>query len=112
VASGNAIRGHRVGSGPTRWDERADQVARRTVSLWCANGHRTTPSFAADVDPPPLWDCPHCGWPAGQDEAHPPTPRRAEPYKSHLAYVKERRSEEDGDAILAEALANLRRRRA
>ncbi|MFD0823671.1 RNA polymerase-binding protein RbpA, partial [Micromonospora zhanjiangensis] len=29
----------------------------------------------------------------------------------HLAYVKERRSEAEGEAILAEALAALRRRR-
>ena len=111
MASGNAIRGTRVGSGPTRWDERADQVARHTISYWCANGHRIDPSFAADVQAPLVWDCPHCGWPAGQDEANPPSPRRAEPYKSHLAYVKERRSDADGAAILAEALANLRQRR-
>ena len=33
---------------------------------------------------------------------------RVEPYKTHLAYVKERRSDSDGEAILAEALARLR----
>jgi hypothetical protein len=86
-------------------------VARRTVSYWCASGHRSDPAFAAEVEPPMLWDCPHCGAPAGQDRANPPSPRRAEPYKSHLAYVKERRSDADGAAILAEALANLRQRR-
>jgi len=31
---------------------------------------------------------------------------RNEPYKTHLAYVRERRSDADGDAILEEALAN------
>ena len=36
---------------------------------------------------------------------------RNEPYKTHLAYVKERRSDADGDAILEEALARLRARR-
>ena len=86
-------------------------MPRRTIRYFCANGHSTDPSFAADIEPPLNWDCPHCGWPAGQDEENPPTPRRAEPYKSHLAYVKERRSEEDGEALLAEALAALRRRR-
>ncbi len=33
-----------------------------------------------------------------------------EPYKTHLAYVKERRSDEDGEAILDEALQTLRDR--
>lgn len=37
-----------------------------------------------------------------------PAPPRTEPYKTHLAYVRERRSDADGEAILAEALAKLR----
>jgi hypothetical protein len=36
---------------------------------------------------------------------------RNEPYKTHLAYVKERRSDADGEAILAEALARLKTQR-
>jgi hypothetical protein len=36
---------------------------------------------------------------------------RSEPYKTHLAYVKERRTHEEGEAILEEALAALRARR-
>ena len=49
--------------------------------------------------------------PAGQDRENPPAPARNEPYKTHLAYVKERRSDEDGAAILEEALEALRARR-
>ena len=47
---------------------------------------------------------------AGQDPLNPPSPPRTEPYKTHLAYVKERRTEADGAAILDEALARLRGR--
>ena len=111
MASGNAIRGSRVGAGPMRWAERGEQAPRQSVTYWCANGHAATPYFAAEVIPPPLWDCPRCGLPAGPDEAHPPEPPRTEPYKTHLAYVKERRSEAEGAAILAEALHRLRQRR-
>src|SRR5687767_10773966 len=97
VASGNAIRGTRVGSGPMRWvgasAERTEAVPRRAVGFWCANGHKTEHSFAADVNVPALWDCPRCGLPAGQDEANPPARPQTEPYKTHLAYVKERRSD-------------------
>jgi hypothetical protein len=42
---------------------------------------------------------------------NPPKPPAVEPYKTHLAYVKERRSDEDGAAILAEAMQRLRARR-
>ncbi len=46
--------------------------------------------------------------PGRPERADPPAPPRVEPYKTHLAYVKERRSDSDGEAILAEALARLR----
>jgi RNA polymerase-binding protein len=111
VASGNAIRGVRVGAGPIRPDERCEPVARRAITYWCANGHDVEILFAADVTVPPTWECPRCGQPAGRDRQHPPGTRRAEPYKSHLAYVKERRSEAEGAEILAEALRKLRQRR-
>ncbi|HZN19066.1 MAG TPA: RNA polymerase-binding protein RbpA [Micromonosporaceae bacterium] len=111
MASGSAIRGTRVGSGPVRQPERCEPVPRRATTYWCANGHTVRPSFAVDAPPPKTWDCPKCGLPAGRDEQNPPAPPRNEPYKSHLAYVKERRTDEDGAAILAEALAALRQRR-
>ncbi len=110
--SGNAIRGSRVGAGPMGEAERGDTAPRFFISYWCANGHETKPSFVEDatVQAPDVWDCPRCGLPAGQDRDEPPTAPRTEPYKTHLAYVKERRSAADGAAILDEALAKLRRR--
>jgi predicted amidophosphoribosyltransferase len=68
-------------------------------------------SFAVGADIPEVWDCPRCGSPAGQNEQRPPAVTRNEPYKTHLAYVKERRSDADGEAILAEALARLKTQR-
>ncbi|HEX6077361.1 MAG TPA: RNA polymerase-binding protein RbpA [Micromonosporaceae bacterium] len=111
MAGGNAIRGTRVGAGPMRWSERGEPAPRRRVSYWCVNGHETRPSFALDAQEPPTWDCPQCGLPAGTDQDNPPARPVTEPYKSHLAYVKERRSDDDGAAILAEALSRLRQRR-
>jgi RNA polymerase-binding protein len=113
MAGGNAIRGSRVGAGPMGEAERGEAAPRFWVSYWCANGHETRPSFAQEqgMVVPELWDCPRCGLPAGQDRENPPAPPRNEPYKTHLAYVKERRSDADGAALLEEALAALRARR-
>ncbi|MEV6974632.1 MULTISPECIES: RNA polymerase-binding protein RbpA [Kitasatospora] len=108
MASGNAIRGSRVGAGPMGEAERGESAPRNRISFWCANKHETRPSFAAEAAIPETWDCPRCGFPAGQDEHNPPAPSRNEPYKTHLAYVRERRTDADGEAILAEALAKLR----
>lgn len=112
MVGANAIRGSRVGAGPMGEAERGESAPRVTISYWCANGHETSPSFAVDsgVGVPEFWDCPRCGFPAGQDPANPPAPMRIEPYKTHLAYVKERRTDADGEAILAEALSALRER--
>jgi hypothetical protein len=90
--------------------ERGESAPRRRVSFWCANLHETRPSFAAEAAIPDNWDCPRCGFPAGRDREAPPDPPRNEPYKTHLAYVRERRNDQDGDAILAEALEKLRAR--
>jgi len=111
VAGGTAIRGTRVGAGPMGESERGDSAPRRRIDFYCANGHITRPSFAADVSEPDSWDCARCGLPAGKDATAPPPIPRNEPYKTHLAYVRERRSDADGKALLEEALANLRARR-
>ena len=88
-----------------------ETAPRRRVSYWCANGHETRPSFALEAEVPEHWDCPRCGLPAGTECESPPAAPRTEPYKTHLAYVKERRSDTDGAAILEEALARLREQR-
>ena len=111
MAGGNAIRGTRVGAGPTGARERGEAAPRQLVSFYCANGHETKPVFAMDAAVPDTWDCPRCGYPAGRESETPPAAPRNEPYKTHLAYVKERRSDADGDALLEEALARLRARR-
>ncbi|GAA4036140.1 MULTISPECIES: RNA polymerase-binding protein RbpA [Allokutzneria] len=111
MAGGNAIRGTRVGAGPMGESERGESAPRRRVSYFCSNGHEVKPSFALEAEEPETWDCPRCGLPAGRDSHEPPAPPRNEPYKTHLAYVKERRSDSDGEAILEEALAKLRQQR-
>ena len=111
MAGGSAIRGSRVGAGPMGERERGESAPRQTVSFFCSNGHEVRPSFAIDAAVPETWDCPSCGHPAGQSRAAPPDAPRTEPYKTHLAYVKERRSDEDGAAILAEALLKVKQRR-
>ena len=111
MAGGNAIRGSRVGAGPMGEKERGDAAPRQRVSFFCSNGHEVKPAFAVGAELPDTWDCPRCGYPAGREQTAPPGAPRTEPYKTHLAYVKERRSDADGKAILDEALESLRKRR-
>lgn len=92
--------------------ERGDAAPRLHVSYFCANRHETRPAFSAEAAIPETWDCPRCGLPANMDSDNPPPPPKILPYKTHLAYVKERRSDAEAATILAEALKDLRARRA
>jgi len=111
---GSAIRGSRVGAGPMGEQYRGFKSERVQRSYFCINGHVQEPMFAAHIDPaeiPDMIDCPNCGMPAGQDKKNPPEIAKHEPYKTHLAYVKERRTSDEAKALLDEALASIRERR-
>ena len=111
---GSAIRGSRVGAGPMGEQYRGFKSERVQRSYYCINGHVQEPMFAAHIEPseiPDMIDCPNCGMPAGQDKKNPPETAKHEPYKTHLAYVKERRTSDEAKALLDEALTSIRERR-
>jgi hypothetical protein len=94
--------------------DRGFKAERITVSYYCSAGHEYSPQYAANVEAseiPELIDCPNCGLPAGQDKANPPIVHKHEPYKTHLAYVKERRTAAEAKELLEEAVAAVRERR-
>lgn len=117
VHSASAFRGTRVGvtegSGPRNQSEAASgqKVPRIGVSFWCAKGHETKLVFLRlpDDQIPAVWDCRRCGSPASRDGKEAAEPLE-EGFKSHLEYVKERRSDQDAEEVLAGALARLRSR--
>ena len=111
---GSAIRGSRIGAGPMGEQQRGSKAERIDCTYYCANGHVHTRSFASTVAPeeiPDENDCPNCGLPAGMDKNNPPMVAKHEPYKTHLAYVKERRTEEEARQLLEEAVTAVRERR-
>jgi hypothetical protein len=94
--------------------DRGFQAERIERNYYCSSGHATNRAFSANVDSieiPEQLDCPHCGLPAGQDKDNPPVIAKHEPYKTHLAYVKERRSEDEAKELLEEAVSAVRERR-
>lgn len=111
ASGGSAIRGSRVGSGPMGEQDRGYHAERIAVSYWDALGNETVRYFAANLpedEIPEVIDSPSTGLPAGRDKDNPPQLQRTEPYKTHLAYVKERRSDEEAAQILEDALKALR----
>ncbi len=114
ASGGSAIRGSRVGAGPMGEQDRGITADRIAVSYWDGLGNETVRYFAAGLpedEIPDIIDSPTSGLPAGRDKDNPPLLSRAEPYKTHLAYVKERRSDAEAEQLLEEALQQLRSRR-
>jgi predicted GNAT superfamily acetyltransferase len=114
ATGGNAIRGTRVGAGPMGEQDHGIRADRVAVTYWDALGNETVRYFAAgipDEEIPEVIDHPHSGLPAGRDRENPPAVQKTEPYKTHLAYVKERRTEEEAEELLEDALKSLRERR-
>lgn len=117
VHTASAFRGTRVGvtegAGPKNESGAAagERVPRIRVSYWCARGHETQLVFLRlpDDQIPAAWDCRRCGTAASREgkEADLAEPLE-EGFKSHLEYVKERRSDQDAEAVLAGALEKLR----
>ena len=106
-----AIRGSRIGAGPMGEAERGEAAPRQLVTYFCVNDHVTELQFSVEAEIPESWDCPRCGMPSSVDENDRPTAPKIEPYKTHLAYVKERRSESEAAEILTEAIETLRSKR-
>ena len=91
--------------------ERGEAAPRQSVTYFCSHEHRSVVTFSVEATVPESWDCPRCGLPASLDSENPPPAPKIEPYKTHLAYVKERRSDAEAKDILEEALQTLRARR-
>jgi hypothetical protein len=73
-------------------------------------------TFSATASIPEFWTC-RCGQPAGLDKGNPPEPeqfaslRFPAEQKSHLAYVRQRRSQADGEVLIEWALDRLHAQR-
>jgi hypothetical protein len=94
--------------------DRGFHAERIQVSYWDELGNETVRNFAANLpedEIPDVIDSPSTGLPAGRDRNNPPSVAKLEPYKTHLAYVKERRTETEAAELLEEALEQLRARR-
>lgn len=88
----------------------AEPVPRIRISYWCGSGHETITVFARlpQMQIPPFWDCRRCGQRASSTPALAGSGAAENAFKTHLDYVKERRTAAEGEELLSEALAKLR----
>src|SRR5438270_8726374 len=108
---GSVLRGGRIGGAPGAEVDRGGAIEpRQAVPYWCSAGHESRPVFATTAEIPDSWPCDRCGRPAGRSEEAPPPPPPplgASP-KTPWEFLMMRRTVEEGEKLLEEALAKLR----
>lgn len=107
-----AVRGTRLVAATNQVDRGAELAPRRVANYWCAADHRTSAAFAADVEPPLEWPCRVCSGPSGLERGTAPVAIRPRFFpRTPYEFLMMRRTVEDGERILAEALAAMRKGR-
>lgn len=113
------MKSHRSGLRASRLARPTDQVDRgapladrHNVTFWCADDHDTMVTLSLDAEVPPSWDCDRCGGPASTDRGTAVRAARTQWFpRTPYEFLMMRRSPEDGERLLAEALAAMRKDR-
>jgi rubredoxin len=101
------LRGTRLGAASYEADRNTDLAPRRAAEYACPQGHTFTVPFAADAEPPAIWECRVCRMPARVVDGAEPERKQGKPARTHWDMLLERRSFDDLEQVLAERLAVL-----
>ena len=104
-----ALRGTRLGASSYETDDNVVLAERQTVLYDCSNGHELAMTFALEADVPVTWEC-HCGLEALRRNSARPEAAPVKPARTHWDMLRERRSLEDLELLLAERLDIIRER--
>jgi len=110
--SSDSLRGSRLGTQSQEKTTGIHYSPRQTVLYTCSKGHNSEMVFSAEAEIPHTWQCKQCPEIAVTDAVPAPTEVVGHVTKTHLDQLLERRSRDELEEILAEALADLRKRRA
>jgi len=109
---GTAVRGTRIVQPTDQVDRGAPLAERHRVTYWCARDHESVVTFSVDAETPLAWDCTECGNPAAPERGTQVAPERPRWFpRTPYEFLMMRRTPEDGERLLNEALDNLHHRR-
>jgi len=110
--SGDSLRGSRLGTQSQEKTTGIQYSPRQTVNYVCPKGHTSEMIFSSDAEIPHTWQCKHCPAMAITDAVPTPPEVVGNTSKTHLDQLLERRSRDELEEILADALSDLKKRRA
>lgn len=104
-----ALRGTRLGASSYETDENVVLAERQTIVYDCPRGHEIVVPMSMEAEVPAIWEC-HCGAEALRRDGERPEPAPVKPARTHWDMLRERRSIEDLELLLAERLDIVRER--
>jgi len=107
MASG-VLRGSGLGSHNNQDPAGVELAPRLNVGFDCPNEHRFSVVFAEEAELPPQGECPKCGATSARSDGVESDAKPEKPPRTHWDMLRERRSIEELEDLLAERLDEIR----
>lgn len=102
------LRGSGLGSRSNADPQGVELAPRQEIGFDCAKGHHFTIVFAQEAELPTEWECPRCGAVSRRSDGVEPESKPTKPVRTHWDMLRERRSIEELEDLLAERLDEIR----
>ena len=108
VMAERSLRGSGLGSKSFADGAGVEFAARQDIGFDCPKSHHFTVTFAEEADLPTEWECPRCGAVAVRSDGVVAEAKAVKPPRTHWDMLRERRSLEELEELLAERLDEIR----
>ncbi|HEY5820854.1 MAG TPA: RNA polymerase-binding protein RbpA [Propionibacteriaceae bacterium] len=104
MAKSASLRGVGLGSKSFEGTDGIVLSPRQSIEFDCPAGHHFTVVFSQEAELPATWDCTRCGDPAARSDGYQAAAQNVKPDRTHMDRLRERRTDLELEAILAERL--------
>ncbi len=102
------LRGSGLGSKNLVESSTVELAPRQEIGFDCPKGHHFTVVFAEEAELPTEWECSRCGETARRSDGVESEAKATKPVRTHWDMLRERRSNEALEDLLAERLDEIR----
>lgn len=102
------LRGSGLGSKSHADPNSVELAPRQEIGFDCPNDHHFEVVFAEEAELPTEWECPRCGATARRSDGVEPEVKETKAPRTHWDMLRERRSIEELEDLLAERLDEIR----
>ena len=103
-----SLRGSGLGAKSNADPSGIELAPRQEIGFDCPREHHFTVVFAEEAELPTEWECPRCGEVARRSDGVVAETKEVKPARTHWDMLRERRSLEELEELLAERLDEIR----